>query len=100
MNWQRIKRVATNLEVIGLAVAVVFAWWHSREIVSVEHSLSTRPIGIFPDFVDDIQKTINSPKPAVIAACDFPGNGEYDQRGQRIQPPVRAKVGNRRAVYA
>jgi hypothetical protein len=117
VNWQKVKPWLTNLEVLGLAVAIILAGWHSREIHqtvaelraaekslseklenskqligSVQTSLSTRSVGTFPDFVDEIAATIKSAKREVVVACDFPGYGEFDRKGLPIKQALESQI--------
>lgn len=91
-TWQRIIKSA---EIIGLVLAVVgivFAWWHVKDLQKIEHSMSTRSIGSFPDFVDEVETTVKSAKRSLVVACDFPAYGEFDGVGVPIQHAIQEKL--------
>jgi len=96
--WQRIIRSA---EIIGMVIAVVgivFAWWHVKDLEKIEHSMSTRSIGSFPDFVDQVETTVKSSKRSLVIACDFPAYGEYDNKGLGIRHAIEDKLREGQAV--
>jgi len=97
MNWQKIKPIVLNLEIVGLIVAIIAAVWHSNEIrqtakelkraeaslskkiedtnttmALVQGSLSTRSLGTFPDFTDGIEKLLRSAKRDILSHATIP----------------------------
>jgi hypothetical protein len=117
LNWQTIKPIVVNVEVVGILVALILAGRHSAEIkesahqlsgkigeaqaavrsvddtvVSMQQSMSTRPLKSFPGFVGDIVATIGSANHDLVIACDFPTYGEFDRRGLPIQQAIQTKI--------
>lgn len=101
--WPKIKPFVTRLEMIGLAVAVLVASWHTYEIrrtaADLKQAMSTRSIGSFPDFVDDVEKTVSGAKREVIVACDFAAYADFDGRGLPIRQAIERKIGGGLPVH-
>lgn|GEM_PF-3182653 len=88
-------------EIVGLAVAFLLAWYHSREIRDtaakldvVQQSLSTHSLGPFPGFVDKIAETVRSAESSLVVACDFPSYGQFDGHGLAIRQAIEDRIGH------
>ncbi|HVI79411.1 MAG TPA: hypothetical protein VM715_14850, partial [Candidatus Acidoferrum sp.] len=124
MNWQKMKPWVLNLEVVGLVIAILIAYWHSREIrdtaaalktaetsltgkiddakstmLLLQKSMSTRSLGSFPAFTDEIEATIKSAKHDVVIASDFAAYGEFDGVGLPIRQAIEKKIQTRIPVH-
>jgi hypothetical protein len=98
-TWRQIIKSAEMIGLVLAIVGIIFAWQHERDLEHttdklerIEHSISTRPIGRFPDFVDVIEKTVRGAKRSLIVACDFPAYGEFDDKGLPIQHAIEDKI--------
>lgn len=89
------KQILKSVEIIGLVLAVIgiiFAWWHVRDLEEIAKSMSTRSVGRFPDFVNDVETTVKSAKRSLVIACDFPAYGEFDNKGLGIRHAIEDKL--------
>jgi hypothetical protein len=91
MNWKR------AVEIVGLILAVaalIVGLVHLQEISRMQASLSTRYIGEFPDFLDEIIGIVQSAHRDINILCDFPAYGNFDDptRSARLRDLIRLKL--------
>jgi hypothetical protein len=119
-RWRKAIPVVLHLEVVGLAVALIIARCHNQEIRQataemraaqesldtrvgtakkaideIQLSMSTQPLGGFPNFVARIVDSIDRAHKSVVVACDFPAYGEYDGKGRAIRRKIEDKITDR-----
>lgn len=78
MTTEIIGTAATTVTFIALALAV----WQlrdarsqARSLTAIHRSLSTRYVGLFPEYLSQIADLIDSAKQSITVFCDFPAYG-------------------------
>jgi len=89
-EWYLIHR--TPFELLGLALAVlgtVFAVLSiqdgrrlTRELRSIFDHLTTKEIGAFPAYMNEVERLISEARESIFVATDFPGHGVWADRGR------------------
>ena len=121
-KWATLKnvvsaRVVLHLEVLGVAVALILALWHAHDLKTtktdvlkatdethqtlklVQLAMSTRSLGPFPDFVDDVERLVDGAQRNLIIASDFAAYGEFDGKGTTIRQAIEKRVNAKLPVH-